>query len=120
MFHPLRSIRTFGLYLVPASLLAMAGALLIALLYYPAPNHHRAPAAIVKDAPHINPVEAMMALWLAEVVRQHKAEQQSQARILMHYSTEGGWSTGEAVRLYLAPRWITPGDDSRRPPLIRL
>ncbi len=120
MHNPLRSIRTFGLYLLPASLLATAGALLIVLLYYPTPDRHPAPAAIVNSAPRTNLAEAMLALWLAEVVRQHEAEQQSQARILMHYSTEGGWPAGESARLYPSPRWMMPGNDSRRPPLIRL
>lgn len=37
MSDTIRSFRSFGIYLLPVFLLAIAGASLLALLYYPAP-----------------------------------------------------------------------------------
>ncbi len=119
MHNPLRSIRTFGFYLLPASLLATAGALLIVLLYYPTPDRHRAPAAIVNSAPQTYPAEAMLALWLAEILRQREAERDPHTRTLTP-GVEAPRFVEPSARLHPAPLLTVPGDDPRRPPLIRL
>lgn len=119
MLSPLRSIRTFGLYLLPASLLTTAGALFVLLLYYPTPHHHFTPAAIVENDPHINPAEAILALWLVEILRQREAGRDLQTRTLTPRVETPGFAELSA-RLQPAPLLIAPGHYSRRPPPIRL
>ncbi|MDG4553695.1 MAG: hypothetical protein P9E24_05540 [Candidatus Competibacter sp.] len=88
MRHLFRGIRNLAIYLVPASLLAIAGFLLLALLYYPTPTV--APAV----RPDGNPAaaearwrahaDAMFAAMLIDALRQSRIERQTQGQTLMY------------------------------------
>ncbi len=119
MHNPIRTIRNFGIYLLPASSLAVATALLLGLLYYPTP------ATFSSTQPQTVPTveqpdwqarsDALFAALLADALRQLQAEQENQARTL-RYQYEQDYLSGEA------PVTLMPGVDCEadRPALIRL
>ena len=82
-----RSIRSLDIYLVPASLLATASSLLLALLYYPT-------STVVPTVRPSNPAaaearwrahaEAMFATMLIDALRQSQIERQTQGQTLMY------------------------------------
>ena len=112
MHHTLRSIRTFGLYLLPAFLLATASALLVTLLYSPT----RVSVAVVDNHNGHALANARIAVLLADAVRQFQAERESRARILMHRYEQGVLSTEQPGVFQTAPLLIERG----APVLIRL
>lgn len=112
MHHTLRSIRTFGLYLFPAFLLATASALLVTLLYSPT----RVSVAVVDNHNRHALANARIAVLLADAVRQFQAERESRAWILMHRYEEGVLSTEQPGIFQTAPLLIERG----APVLIRL
>jgi hypothetical protein len=119
----IRGIRNFGIYLLPISLLATAGTLLMALLCYPAPSV--APAT----QPHTAPVaetpygrthaEALFAAMVADALRQIQKERETQARILM-YPYENDAPSAERPAMLWAPPLFRKDADSSGPVLIRL
>lgn len=110
MHNTLRSIRTFGLYLLPAFLLATASALLVTLLYSPT----RVSVAVVDNHNRHALANARIAALLADAVRQFQAERESQAWILMHRYEQG--ATEHPGLFQTAPLLIQRG----APVLIRL
>ena len=116
MHHTLRSIRTFGLYLLPAFLLATASALLVTLLYSPA----RVSIAVVDNHNGHSPASARVAALLDNALRQFQAERESRAWILMHRYEQGVLSTEQPGIFQTAPLLIERGDSPRQPVLIRL
>lgn len=126
MSNMIRGFRNFSIYLLPASLLATAGALLMGLLYYPAP----APATYAAGAPQTVAVadenywrthaEDMFAILLADALRQLQEEQDGRARTL-RFSYEHALPSGEQpAMLRIAPPCIENGGAADRPALIRL
>ena len=88
MRHLFRSIRSRNIYLVPVSLLAIAGALLLALLYYPTSaviptvqTDHPARAVEERWRAH---ADAMFAALLLDALRQVQIERQTQGQTLMY------------------------------------
>ncbi len=87
MRHLFRGIWSLNIYLVPASLLATAGALLLALLYYPTSPvvptvQPDSPAAA--EARWRAHSDAMFAAMLLDALRQIQTERQSQGQTLMY------------------------------------
>ena len=88
MRHLFRSIRSLNIYLVPASLLATAGILLLALLYYPT-------STVVSTVRPVSPAtaearwhaqtDAMFAAMLFDALRQSQIERQTQGQTLMYH-----------------------------------
>ena len=87
MRHLFRNIRSLNIYLVPTSLLATAGILLLALLYYPAPA---GVPAVQPDNPATAEArwrahaDAMLAAMLLDALRQIQTERQTQGQTLMY------------------------------------
>ena len=83
----------FGLYLLPASLLTLCGALLTALLYSPvAPVQPTvaASAPVISDEEYWRThAEEMFLLLLADALRHSQAMQETQARTLMYRLPSG-------------------------------
>lgn len=124
MRNTIRIIRNFAIYLLPATLLATASALLVALLYYPAPSSALADesrnAAVADDRyDHVH-AETLFATMLADALRQIQAERETQARILIYRYDYAVPSAERPARLGVAPPSIRNGGDSGRPILIRL
>lgn len=119
MRDTIRTIRNFGIYLLPASLLAAAGVLLMALLYYPvpaaAPSSASHAAAIVDHEYWRSHAEALFAAMVADALRQLQEEQEGQARTLQ-YRYERPLPSGERPATPLGPN----SGAADRPPLIRL
>ncbi|MCP5127081.1 MAG: hypothetical protein H6973_15960 [Gammaproteobacteria bacterium] len=109
---------TFGLYLLPASLLTLCGALLTALLYLPvAPVRPviASPAPILAHEGYWRAhAEEMFLLLLADALRQSQAMQETQARTLMYRLPSGEMPDA----LQTAPLFIE--NDASRPATIRL
>ncbi len=82
LFH---SIRNLNVYLMPVSLLATAGTLLLALLYYPptpTPTFRPdSPAAEERWRAH---ADTLFAAMLLDALRQLQAERQPQGQNLMY------------------------------------
>lgn len=123
MRNTIRIFRNFAVYLLPATLLATASALLVALLYYPAPSSALADesrnAGIVADRYEHAP-ETLFATMLADALRQIQAERETQARTLIFRYDYAAPSAERPARLGMAPPLIGNGGDSGRPILIRL
>jgi hypothetical protein len=83
----------FGLYLLPASLLTLCGALLTALLYSPvAPVQPMAAASapVISNEEYWRAhTEEMFLLLLADALRQSQTMQETQARTLMYRLPSG-------------------------------
>ena len=124
MRNTIRIIRNFAVYLLPATLLATASALLVALLYYPAPSSALADesrnTAVVDDRYERTHAEALFATMLADALRQIQAERETQARTLIFRYDYAAPSAERPARLGVAPPLIGNGGDSGRPILIRL
>lgn len=102
MRNAIRGFQKFGLYLLPASLLALCGVLLTALFHPPTPIAQPAPTAAIMDDAHWQAhAEAMFLILLADALRQSQEARETQARTLM----------------YAEP---LPASQSGRPVLIRL
>ena len=84
----IRTIHHFSLYLLPASLLATAGILLAALLYYPvsstAPSSTSRAAVVADHEYWRSHAEALFAAMAAEALRQLQEEQSRQVRTLQY------------------------------------
>ncbi len=84
----IRAIHHFSLYLLPASLLATAGILLAALLYYPvsstAPSSTSRAAVVADHEYWRSHAEALFAAMAAEALRQLQEEQSRQVRTLQY------------------------------------
>ncbi|MDS4070276.1 MAG: hypothetical protein RKO24_11720 [Candidatus Competibacter sp.] len=125
MRNTIRIIRNFAIYLLPATLLATASALLVALLYYPAPSSGLADesrnTAVVDDRYERAHAETLFATMLADALRQIQAERETQARTLIYrYDDYAVPSAERPARLGVAPPSIGNGGDSGRPTLTRL
>lgn len=85
MGDTIRRFRKFGIYSLPAFLLAVAGVLLIAVLYYPAPH-------VKADGSHTSEVaqdrQTRTRDWfdamLADALRERQLEQTPRAQTLMY------------------------------------
>lgn len=85
MRNTIRSLRNFGLYLLPASLLVLCGALVTALLSEPAPVTPPAqPVAIMNESDWQAHTEAMLMALLVDALRQSQEARETQARTLMY------------------------------------
>lgn len=119
MRNLLDRLGNFGFYLLPASLLALCGALLIALLYSPVapiqPTIATSSAPVISDEEYWRAhAEEMILLLLADVLRQSQAMQETQARTLM-YRLPSGETPGA---LQTAPLLIENAE--LRPTIVRL
>lgn len=125
MRNAIRTIRNLGIYLLPASSLSVAIALLLAFLYYPGPatvaNSQIRADATVEHWEWQAHADAWFAALLDDALRQLQAEQETRARTL-RYQYEDGLSSGEApVLLWIAPPPATgPARETGRPTLIHL
>lgn len=125
MRNTIRTIRSLGIYLLPASSLAVAGALLLGLLYYPTPitlsSTSSQPVATTEQPDRQARADALFAALLADALRQIQDEQETRARTL-RYQYEDGLSSGEApVMLWTAPPLTMDADcDAGHPTLIQL
>jgi hypothetical protein len=108
MSHAIRGLRNVGIYSLPVSLLAIAGALLLALFHYPAP----APSAAVETRLSTlsgssdywrNHADAMFAAMLADALRQLRAERDARARTLMYRPPHDPSSAELPALLRIAP-----------------
>ncbi|HRY14966.1 MAG: hypothetical protein KDJ31_01285 [Candidatus Competibacteraceae bacterium] len=108
----------FGWYLLPASLLTLCGALLIALLYSPVapvqPTIATSAPVIFDEEYWRAHAEEMILLLLADALRQRQAMQETQARTLM-YRLPSGETPGA---LQTVPLCLE--HDAPRPMVIRL
>lgn len=121
MHNLIGNLRNPGLYLLPAALLMLCGALLTALLYNPVPPIHPAavsPAVASADEEYWRThTEEMFMMLLVDALHQSQIAQEIQARTLMYHLP-----TGEMP----APSQTTPlfidndDNDSKRPILVRL
>lgn len=119
MFSTIRNLWSYAPYLLPASLFALSGVLLMGLLYYPAPATRAAAPSQSAIAAHQNHwrshADRMFATLLADAVRQLQAERQPIA------PRQRGDQSGEVpASLRIEPLIIENGDKSSRPLLIRL
>ena len=123
MSNMIRGFRNFNIYLLPAFLLTTAGALLMGLLYYPAPATHAAgepqTVAVADENYWRVHAEDLFVVLLADALRQLQAERQTQARTL-RYSHEHTLSGEQPATLRIAPPFIENGGAATRPVLIRL
>ncbi len=105
LFH---SFRQFTIYLLPAFLVATAGVLLAALLYYPAPRTVPAPAlesrvVIVNPSRLDAETDALLTAMLIKVLSQLQPEPELQARTLMYHRFESDMPTAEKPVMLRAP-----------------
>lgn len=125
MHNPIRIIRSFGIYLLPASSLAVATVLLLGLLYYPTPvtvSSTQPQAIATTEHPDWRShADALFAALLADALRQLQAEQETQVRTL-RYQYEQDHSSGESpVTLWMTSPPATGADcEVDRPALIQL
>ena len=120
MRNTFHSIRTFGFYLLPAALLTTASALLMALLHHSGTDCRVAPAVVVADHAKVDHADAMMAIALAEALRQLQVERGTSSLTLMRRDQGGGWSAEQPALFQSAPLRVEPGNPPQRPVLIRL
>jgi hypothetical protein len=125
MSDTIRSFRSFGIYLLPVFLLAIAGASLLALLYYPAPLAIAAvesrPTGAVDRGDWQAHAETMFAAMLMDALRELHSEQETQARTLMYRYEQNPFSAEHPALLRIAPPVIENADGgSSRSGLIRL
>jgi hypothetical protein len=111
-------LRNFGLYLLPALLLTLCGALLTALLYSPVTSVQptvAVSAAVISDEEYWRAhAEEMFLLLLVDALRQSQVLQETQARTLMYRLPSG--ETLDALQT--APLFIE--NDASCPAVIRL
>jgi hypothetical protein len=124
MRNMIRGCWNFKLYLPPVLLLATAGALLMGLLYYPAPSTHGAgdrQALVVTDKNHGRMhAESLFAILLADALRQLQKGQDGWARDL-RYPHEYALPSGEwPATLPITPPSIENGRVPTRSLLIHL
>ena len=124
MRHTIRRIRNLALYLPPVLLLTTAGALLLGLLYYPTPSSSTTggrQAIMVMDENHWR-AEDLVAILLADAMRQMQAEQETRTRtrtLIYQYETNAHRAEEPAL-LRIAPPVIINGHTADRPVLISL
>lgn len=122
MYNFIRGFRNFGIYLLPACLIATAGVLLMGLLYYPMPSTRATveSQALADTDDWRKHAEDMLAILLADALRQIQEEEEGHARTL-RYQYEYALPSGERPA---PPGSGTPCTDSDgkagRPALIRL
>jgi hypothetical protein len=125
MQKTIRIIRNLGIYLLPASSLAVASALLLGLLYYPTPATVSSAlpqtVATTEQPSSQARADALFAALLIDALRQLREEQETQVRTLQH-QYEHNHSSGEApVMLWIAPPLtIEADDDAGHPTLMQL
>ena len=124
MRHTIRRIRNFAIYLPPVLLLATAGILLLGLLYYPTPSSSTTggrQAIMVMDENHWRvPTEDLVAILLADALRQMQAEQETRTRTLIYQYETNAHRAEEPALLRIAPPVIINGHTADRPVLISL
>lgn len=108
MSDTIRGFRNFRIYLLPAFLLASAGALLVALLYYPTPTAVTVAesqiAGEVAQSDGQTRAETLLAAMLADALREIQSERETQARTLMMYRYEqNSFSAERPALLRIAP-----------------
>jgi hypothetical protein len=113
-------IRNFVIYLPPVLLLATAGILLLGLLYYPTPSTPTdggRQIVVVTDENHWRiPAEDLLAILLADALRQLQEEQNGHARTLMYQYDSP--STERRPFSRAIPPWIENGRNPSHPVLI--
>ena len=126
MRHTIRRIRNLALYLPPVLLLATAGALLLGLLYYPTPSSSttggRQTIMVMDENQWRVPTEDLVAILLADALRQMQAEQETRTRtrtLIYQYETNPHRAE-EPAMLRIAPPVIVNGHAADRPVLIYL
>lgn len=124
MRNTICGIRNLGLYLLPVSLLATAGVLLTALLYYPGPatipDAEPRVAAVVDEEYWRAHAESLFAALLADALSQIQAERETRARTLIYHYERDASSAESPAMLRLAPPSIKNGGGSNHAVLIRL
>ena len=122
MRNTIRRIRNFVIYLPPVLLLATAGILLLGLLYYPTPSTPTdggRQIVVVTDENHWRiPAEDLLAILLADALRQLQEEQNGHARTLMYQYDSP--STERRPFSRAIPPWIENGGNPSHPVLIRI
>ena len=120
MRNTIRRIRNFVIYLPPVLLLATAGILLLGLLYYPTPSTPTdggRQIVVVTDENHWRiPAEDLLAILLADALRQLQEEQNGHARTLMYQYDSP--STERRPFSRAIPPWIENGGNPSHPVLI--
>lgn len=127
MSNTLRSLRNFGIYLLPALLLVIAGVSFMALLFYPvqpsiAVIESQATSRMNQDDWQTH-AEALFAALLADALRELQAEQETKVRTLMYRYESGPAAAAERPALLrIAPPATEHDSDgfSRPSALIRL
>ena len=120
MRNMIRRIRNFVIYLPPVLLLATAGILLLGLLYYPTPSTPTdggRQIVVVTDENHWRiPAEDLLAILLADALRQLQEEQNGHARTLMYQYDRPSIERRPFSRAI--PPWIENGGNPSHPVLI--
>lgn len=86
MGDTIRRFRKFGIYSLPAFLLAVAGVLLIAVLYYPAPHVNTADGSRTSEVAQDRQTRTRdwFDAMLADALRERQLEQPPRAQTLMY------------------------------------
>lgn len=125
MRDTIRTLRNFGLYLLPASLLATAGVLLMALLRYPVPSatpNSASHAAEVADHEYWRShAETLFAAMVADALRQGWEERRDGHARTLEYRYERFLPLEERPTMpsTMPPPW-PDGGAAGRPLLIHL
>ncbi|MDG4551775.1 MAG: hypothetical protein P9F19_10280 [Candidatus Contendobacter sp.] len=123
MRDTIRTFRNFGLYLLPAFLLASAGVLSMALLRQPTPSTapSASPMVVDHDAYWRSHAETLFAAMLAEALRQHREEGLDGHARTLEYRYERFLPLEEQPAIPSAmPPSRPDGGVANRPPLIHL
>ncbi len=107
MSDTIRGFQNFRIYLLPALLLVIAGALLMAVLYYPTPatiavveSRTAGPAEQGNWQAH---AETQFVAMVVDALRELRTEQETQARTLMYRHQQNPFSAEQPVMLQIAP-----------------
>ena len=126
MSDTIRGFRNFRIYLLPAFLLASAGALLVALLYYPTPTavtvaKSQSAGEVVAQSDWQAHAETQFAAMLVDALRELRSEQETQARTLMYRHQQNPFSAEQPAMLQIVPPvGENARGDSNRSGLIQL
>jgi len=122
MRNPIRRIRNFAIYLLPVLFLTTASLLLLGLLYYPTPSiptgGERQTVVVMNENHWRTHAEDLLAILLADALRQLQEEQNGHARTLMYqYDRPAGERQPFSG---VIPLWIENGGNPGHPLLIRI
>lgn len=122
MSNTIRHIRNFAIYLLPVLFLTTAGLLLLGLLYYPTPSipirSEHQPAIATHESHWRAHAEDLLAILLADALRQIEQERNVHARTLMYqYDRPAGERQPFSG---VIPLWIENGGNPDHPLLIRI